>query len=137
MIRGIIVSILFVIIFVGCRYKDNDKLVIATVKQRIEKTWYLKGYILNDSVVNINYSSTLKITMPTNKILNIDCNNIGSYTQYLFEDKKNINTGGEIPRALKITKLTKNELWLDGYRIFPTVGYGVYDKIKAKYSSTP
>jgi hypothetical protein len=41
------------------------------------------------------------------------------------------NTG----RNLKITKLTKNELWIEGDRIISTPGFYSNDKIKAKYSS--
>lgn len=121
----------------SCRYKDNNKFVFATVKQRIEKTWYLKEYILNDTLLNINYVSTLKFIIPSKSKINIDCNNSGYYRQYLFDNKTDINTGNDIPRNLKITKLTKNELWLDGYRIIETQGFGLYDKIKVKYSSKP
>ena len=136
-IKNIILFISVILCLASCRYKDNDKLIIATVKQRIEKTWYLKEYTLNDVEKNVNYISTLKITLPTKKLINIDCNNSGIYTQYLFDNKTVIKTKDETGRELKITKLTRDELWLNGYRIIPTDGVDIFDKIIAKYSSKP
>ena len=120
----------------SCRYKDNDKLVIATVKQRIEKTWYLKEYTLNGVVSNVNYSSTLKIKMPSKKMINIDYNNRGIYFEYLFDKKTTIKTKDLAARELKITKLTKDELWLSGFPIF-TGSNDPNDKMLVKYSSKP
>ena len=121
----------------SCRYKDNDKLVIATVKQRIEKTWYLKEYTLNGIVSNVNYSSTLKIKIPSKKFINIERDNAGIYTQFLFNSKTVIKYKDDTDsRELKITKLTKDQLWLIGYPIF-TGASDPNDKVIYKYSSKP
>jgi hypothetical protein len=121
--------------FVSCRYKDNDKFVIATVKQRLEKTWYLKEYTLND-VSTYFYEETLTLSEYKNNKIHIEINNRGFSRLYFLKNKNTItqpddNTG----RNLKITKLTKNELWIEGDRIISTPGFYSNDKIKAKYSS--
>ena len=122
----------------SCRYKDNDKFIIATVKQRIEKTWYLKEYILNGIVVNVNYSLILKIKIPSKKFINIERNNAGIYTQFLFDNKTAIKYNDVTDsREMKITKLTKDELWLSGYPIFTGSFIGSDDRIIEKYSSKP
>ena len=137
-ILKIILLILFTLVCLSsCRYKDNDRLVIATVKQRIEKTWYLKEYTLNGIVSNVNYSSTLKIKIPSKKFINIERDNAGIYTQFLFNSKTVIKYKDDTDsRELKITKLTKDQLWLIGYPIF-TGASDPNDKVIYKYSSKP
>ena len=119
----------------SCRYKNNDKLVIATVKQRLEKTWYLKEYNLNGVNSYVGPFTTLMI-------IYIDKNHIGikntdrlPYSTYLFTNKKTISYGDE--RKLLITKLTRDELWLEGTRIIPIYGWNRDDEIIAKYSTKP
>lgn len=148
--KTLIILLFFCIIFVSCRYKENDKLVIATVKQRVEKTWHLKELVLNGVKIELGAPSnvqgvdpsasnvsTLKIIMPSSKLLNIDCNNSGTYIHYKFDNKTVIKTNDATARELKITKLTKDELWLDGDRVIPIGGNELSDKIVAKYSSKP
>ena len=135
MIIKILIILLSLVTFVSCRYKDNDKFVIATVKQRLEKTWYLKEYILNDASTYF-YEETLTLSEYKNNKIYIEINNRGFSRLYFLKNKNTItqpddNTG----HNLKITKLTKNELWIEGDRIISTPGFYSNDKIKAKYSS--
>ena len=121
----------------SCRYKNNDKLVIATVKQMLEKTWYLKERIWNDVVINVNYMSTLKIEIPSKNLININCNNLMQYNQYYFNNKISIKPKDESGRVLKITKLTHSELWMEGSCILPDGWSDLTSKVVVKYSTKP
>lgn len=122
---------------ISCRYKNNDKLVIATVKQRLEKTWYLKERIWNDVVINVNYISTLKIEIPSKNLINISCNNLMPYNQYYFNNKTSIKPKDASDRVLKITKLTRSELWMEGSCILPDGWSDLTSKVVLKYSTKP
>jgi hypothetical protein len=131
---GIVIGCVFFLI--SCRYKDNDKFVLSTVKHRIEKTWYLKEYVLNgvNSFVSANNTITFYDMKKNSVSIGIDNYSMGSL--YLFKNNKTTIVKDEADnRSLKITKLTKDELWFEGDRIIPTLGFNSDDKIKAKYSS--
>ena len=137
-LKKILQVVIAIICLVSCRYKDNDKLIIATVKQRIEKTWYLKEYIVNGNYINPNNTLTLKIQIPSKKLINLQFNN-GDNIQFLFDSKTIIKYKDDATgRELKITKLTRDELWLSGDQLFSSlIMIGSNDKVQFKFSSKP
>lgn len=132
--------ILIFIIFSQCRYKDNDKISLFSVKKRLEKTWILKegirdgndvtSYYLNEE---ITFSNITKEKIGINGI-----NGSGNITRlYDFKERKTIISlsNGSANYELKITKLTNKELWMEGNCVGGFIGSNFNNIIKVKYNA--
>jgi hypothetical protein len=124
---------LVLIIFNQCRYKENDKISLTSVKKRLEKTWVLKqgisdglditSYYLNEELTFSNVSKT-KITIQHS-------GRVG--TTFDFTHRKTIISFNEY--NLKIIKLTNKELWMEGNCIGGFIGSSFNNIIKVKYNA--
>lgn len=122
-------------LIISCRYKDNDKIVLSTVKHRLLKTWYLKQYNLNDSdVIVTSYYKIVCKELKNNKLA-ITVNDNPLSNIFYLKNKKTEIVRPDDDKFLTITKLTNDELYLEGDRIFGMPGSHTNDIIKAKFSS--
>ncbi len=140
--KTIILTILALVILSSCRYKDNDRLNLLPVKNRLEKTWYMKecdlnGVDLKNYFPDLTYNTLTFFDMKNNKVFLYTNYDGGLGKAYQLKNNKTILTRSDLSSeyTMIITKLTKDELWMEGSRIFNTVGGLLSDKIKAKYSS--
>jgi hypothetical protein len=122
----------------SCRYKENDKFVVATVKQRIEKTWHLKEYTLNgvSSYVSPNETLTFSDMIKDEIYWRTTYSDFGHMLILKNNKTRLVSPDNENGKSLKIIKLTKDELWLEGDRIIiPVTGSSTDDVIMVKYTS--
>ncbi len=132
--------ILIFIIFSQCRYKDNDKISLFSVKKRLEKTWILKEGIRDGNDVTsyyldeeITFSNITKHKIGINGI-----NGSGNITRLFdFKERKTIISlsNGSSNYELKITKLTNKELWMEGNCVGGFIGSSFNNIIKVKYNA--
>jgi hypothetical protein len=124
---------LVIVLLSQCRYKDNDRISLRSVKTRLEKTWVLKEgirdgrdlttFFLNEEL-SFAYVSNSKVSIKTSGFYNI-------YYAFNFKNHKTTIYAG--PYELKITKLTNKELWMEGNGIIGILSAGYNDIIKVKY----
>jgi hypothetical protein len=135
--KKIICLILALIVFNQCRYKDNDRISLYSVKKRLEKTWILKegirdgvnitSYYLNEE---LNFSGISK-----NSITIQHTGRVGITFEFTHNKTTIYSTNGIDAYNLKITKLTNKELWMEGNCVGGFIGSSVNNIIKVKYSA--
>jgi hypothetical protein len=125
--------ILISIIFGHCRYKENDKISLHSVKKRIEKTWILKEGI-RDGIDITSYYLNEELTFSNVNKTNITIQYTGrAGTTFNFANRKTTIVFNEY--NLKIKKLTNKELWMEGNCIGGFIGSGFNNIIKVKYNA--
>jgi hypothetical protein len=128
------------IIFNQCRYKDNDKISLHSVKKRLEKTWVLKEGIRDGNDLTSYYiNEEITFSNVTNEKIGVSGTiGSGNYPRlYDFKHRKTIISlsNGSTTYELKITKLTNKELWMEGNCVGGFIGSSVNNIIKVKYSA--
>jgi hypothetical protein len=129
---------LTILLLSNCRYKDNDKIALLSVKNRLEKTWVLKQGISNEVDVTGSYlNEELSIKDVDKHTLYIATSSSGIFRLQNFKNKKTTiySEMQSETLELKITKLTNKELWLEGRGIINILGASPNSVISAKYNA--
>ena len=136
---------LFILVFLSfsnCRYRDNSGMHLLSVKQRLCKTWILKEAINasnGDDLISHDheiFNNELKIeSVEKNMLLVSALPNVP--IPFVFKDHKTklILSSENQNVQLKITKLTKTDLWLEGNTVSSMVNSTASSNeiIKLKY----
>lgn len=133
---NLLLFILVTLLLSNCRYKNNDKIALLPVKNRLEKTWILKQGILNGvDVTRFYLNEELSFKDVTKHNLYIATSNSSIFRLHNFKNKKTtiFRVIQNETFELKITKLTNKELWLEGSGIINILGANYNNFINAKY----